>query len=1478
MRLLLLLPVLALKTGLYTIFKKDNLNQENMKIKLLFIALLFIGNSIAQVNNFTTDFLKDQSFIENKGQYDNRNWDKKSPILYAYSQNPFYVFFSKRGVTYRIDKTIKDSEWKRGDDPHKKRSIQSELVDIKWIGANDNVEVIAEAQVPHYYSFAQKNEDESMGNLNNVKGFQKITYKNIYDFTDIEYIIHADGGIKYNIILHPGADPSKIQLEYNRKQGGKKREETQLFINASGQLEINSSLGQIIEHAPITHYASNTNEQINSSYAFENNRLSFVLGNYDNSKTIVIDPWIISPNFTTSTAVWEVETDAAGNIYAIGGETPMELKKYNTAGVLQWTYVTPWDTSTVWLGTLATDALGNSYITSGTSPEIERINPAGGMVWHNDASSSLTASSEFWSIAFNCDMTKLIVGGTKVEFVSLFEQIYYAAIFDIDINNGNILNEQLTSPVNINNDGTTFDLPTPIEVRSISSSKNARYIYLTHEHVGAINQEFGSCPDGDIVFELPNQDPLSYKCENYLPSTQNGGGLKALVANDNYFYTHAGNELRQWSLIDGSLINTVPITGGDVTNVFFGGGIVVHNSGLAVDNCGNVYAGSKDRVIKFDQNLNIIATAMVNFNVYDVSVNSNGEIIACGAQQNNQATNRNGRIESINLNACNQFSLVCCDANVCVPEPMCQSDPPVNLIPSTPGGTWSGTGVDNNGVFNPSIAGYGLHYITYTLPCGTGTIPILVSACTPLEVCIETNGNLTVSNGVNPVWYQWVEETSTPITNQTQCEDCGNIWNAGLPPFIPASCMNSSLQTVTSCVTPASWVEFGSGNTVTPPAGSNEIQVTDLSGNSLTFFISNLAECTASPCPTLTFATSAQTNVSCFGGNNGAATVTASGGTGPYTYTWTPGALSGATQSNLSAGTYIVSVTDFNNCPGSTTVTITQPATAVTVSASSVAATCGSNNGSATANASGGTGTITYSWSPGGGTTPTITNLSSGTYTVTVTDANGCTATASTSVGSAGGPTLTLSNSSNVSCNGLSDGSATVAGSGGTGTLTYNWMPGNLSGATQNALSAATYTVTVTDGSGCSNTLTVTISEPPALVASAGTINAANCGSTDGSASVNASGGTGTLTYTWTPNVSTTASATNIAAGSYSVVVADANGCSQTVNFIVSSIGGPTVAVTDVEGVSCLGDTDGTATAVATGGNPPFTYQWTPTGGTNATATGLSAGNYSVLVTDDLGCIGTADVTIAAPTAISITETITDAGCGTSDGQIAANASGGTGTFTYLWTPGGQTTSTITGLAGGNYSVTATDANGCTATENYVVNVSGELDITVIPEFATINQGETVQIVASGATTYSWTPTNGLSCTDCPNPIASPSLTTTYIVTGTDGSGCTGTATVTIFVTQVCGELFIPTVFSPNENGPSINNTLCVMGNCIAELNYAVFNRWGEKVFETTDPESCWDGTYKGQPVNSGVYAYKIYAKLFDNTVIEESGNLTVVR
>ncbi|MDP4685089.1 MAG: gliding motility-associated C-terminal domain-containing protein, partial [Crocinitomicaceae bacterium] len=428
------------------------------------------------------------------------------------------------------------------------------------------------------------------------------------------------------------------------------------------------------------------------------------------------------------------------------------------------------------------------------------------------------------------------------------------------------------------------------------------------------------------------------------------------------------------------------------------------------------------------------------------------------------------------------------------------------------------------------------------------------------------------------------------------------------------------------------------------------------------------------------------------------------------------------------------------------------------------------------------------------------------------------------------------------------------------------------------ALSAGTYTVTVTDQGGCSNSTTVTINEPTELTLTAGTINPANCGATDGSASVIASGGTGTLSYTWSPNVSSSASATNIAAGSYTVTVQDLNLCSETINIVVTSIGGPTVTLASSNDASCYGGNDGDATINVTGGTAPFTYVWSPSGGSGVSATNLSAGTYSASVTDDQGCVGSVNVIIGSPTQIVITETITDIICGSSLGQISTSVTGGDGTYSYDWLPNGETTSGISGLAVGTYSLEVTDGSGCSVLENYVISTSGTLTIVATPASTTINAGESVQLNASGATTYTWSPATGLSATDISDPIATPTSSITYTVTGSDANGCVGTALVNIYIPIDCGELFLPTVFSPNGTGPSSNNVLCVLGGCIAELNYAVYNRWGEKVFETTDNTICWDGMFKDKPVNSGVYAYKIYAVLFDGTTIEESGNLTIVR
>ena len=1426
-----------------------------MKLITSLLIILITTYSIGQ-NNFNEDY----SFIENKGQFDGRNWRSNSKIEFAYQHNPFYVFLSKDGHTYRFDKMIKNPKRKQNPEAMPKRVNISELINVTWVGANKDVEIISTDKINPYYSFAIQTPSGDIKNVNHVQGYKTITYKNLYDNIDVEYNIHPEGGIKYNVILHPGADPSLIKLKYSSSHTNTLDEKIDIFLNDQGQLIIQTSLGEIIENAPITFYSENKSQKIGSSYSFKNNVLSFNLDGYDTSKEVVIDPWIISPNFTTSSAVWEVETDAAGNVYSIGGEDPMELKKYDPAGNLQWTYTTPWDSSNVWLGTLATDLNGTSYVTSGVTANMHKVDNNGNFIWATTPPGNLSFNSEWWSITFNCDQSKLIVGGTWVDGILSFD--FYAGIFEIDVATGNVISDQTVDQTNIGGFGAT-----PIEVRSISSSKNAKYIFLTHEEVGAINDNLALCSDNEPIFQVSNQQTLSYKCENYLPQTQNGGGLKALIANDNFFYTHTGSQIRQWDLNTGALINTVNLPGGNSTTDFFGNR-VVHCSGLDVDDCGNVYAGSTNQVVKFDANLNVIGSAPTIFAVYDVDVNSNGEVIACGAQQNNSATNRNGRIESVALTACAQFALICCDANFCDDGPFCESDAPFTITSATPGGTWSGTGVDASGVFDPSIAGVGNHEITYTLPCGTETLTFVVEACNVLDVCEELNGDLTVTNGSGTITWEEEGTVSTPITNQTECEDCGYTW-------FGFSCLDG-FTTVTDCNS-TGWVQFGTGTTVTP-TGNYPIQVTDGTGATIIInSINDVPACGSNPCTSLTVTITAGNDISCNGANDGSATVNATDGNGTYTYTWTPGALNGATQSNLSPGSYTVDVVDSDGCAGSVVVEITEP-TAIVASATETDATCGNNDGEVSLAVNGGTPGYTFNWS-NGATTQNITGLAPGAYSVTITDANGCTEVVNATVDALNGPTLTLDISSDVSCNGDTDGSATVSASGGSGGYTYNWLPGNLTGATQNNLGAGSYDVTVTDSDGCPSTITVTINEPASIDLSTSSIPS-SCTVDDGSATVVASGGAGGFTYSWSPVAGAAATLPNVGAGTYTITVTDANGCTEQANVNVSSVNGPIITLDSSTDASCNGETDGSATVSVSGGTPAYTYSWAPSGGTNPTENNLGAGTYTVTVIDDAGCTSLFDVTIGEPDEIIISGTTSNATCADNDGSIQTNVSGGNGGFTYTWTPSG-TGANPTGLSPGTYDVTVTDANGCTAQSSFIVGLDNSLLVEIVPDAPVIGSGDEVTlnvttIPGTSNPSYSWSPSEGLSCDDCPSPIASPSTTTTYTVTVTDANGCTGQATVTVFVTEPCGVPMIPTIFSPNGDGN--NDNLCVLGNCIVEMELSIYNRWGEMVFETTNQNICWDGTHREKPVNTGVFVYKLRTVNTDGEEIIDSGNITLVR
>ncbi|ASS50630.1 MAG: hypothetical protein A3D31_13790 [Candidatus Fluviicola riflensis] len=604
------------------------------------------------------------------------------------------------------------------------------------------------------------------------------------------------------------------------------------------------------------------------------------------------------------------------------------------------------------------------------------------------------------------------------------------------------------------------------------------------------------------------------------------------------------------------------------------------------------------------------------------------------------------------------------------------------------------------------------------------------------------------------------------------------------------------------------------------------------------------------------------------------------------TYAWTgPNSFSSAAEdptvspaTAADAGIYSVTITSggCSSIPATVSVTVNPLPTA---SAGSNSPVCEGSDILLTS--SGGTG---YSWTgpnsySNGTQNPTITGATAaedGTYTVTVTDGNGCQNTAQTIVSVVAGESISAT-ATDITCNGADDGTATAVTSG-VGPYTYSWAPSGGNAATATDLPAGTYTVTVT-ASGCSSTASATVNEPTAVGLSTSS-TPSSCTTPTGTATVVAAGGTGGYTYSWAPSGGNAATATNLAAGSYTVTVADGNGCQETATVVVASVNGPTAAISASSDVSCAGLTDGSATVTAADGTPGYSYSWSPSGGAAATASNLGAGSYTVTVTDAAGCTATASATIGSATAIAIAETITASTCGNADGSISVVPSGGNPGYTYAWTPAGNT-ATISNLPGGDYDVTVTDANGCTATESYTIVPTGSLDVDVTPLSSTILAGETVGLTATvtpsvAGATYEWNPSTDLTCDDCPNPTASPDETTIYTVTVTSPDGCTGTASATVFIELVCGEYFMPTIFSPDGN--LNNDELCLYGSCFVELSLKIYDRWGELVFETTDQSKCWDGTYKGKPMNAASYVYVLELSLQDGTTVSEKGNVTLVR
>jgi len=698
---------------------------------------------------------------------------------------------------------------------------------------------------------------------------------------------------------------------------------------------------------------------------------------------------------------------------------------------------------------------------------------------------------------------------------------------------------------------------------------------------------------------------------------------------------------------------------------------------------------------------------------------------------------------------------------------------------------------------------------------GSGGITLQVSPTAIQTSCVGSTDidiNLTVAGGVQPFTYNWsgpggpyfTEDLTgigagtyiVSVTDDVGCVEVSSITiNSPLPVLVTgvptnAGCAGNDGYINTIVIGGSSPYTYNwGGGQLTPNismlnAGTYDLSVTDSNGcvetNSFTI--------TAAPGVTLQ---SNSQNTNCAAGADGTATVTVNTGTSPYAYIWSNGDMT-QTISGLTANTYSVTVTDASGCSQTASVVVTSPAPINSTSSTTIAS-CIADNGTATVNPTGGSLPFTYNWS----TTPpqvtqTATGLAAGPYMVSITDNNGCMITVSVNIPSA--PPVTATISATMTTCAATNGTATVNPVGGTQPFNYVWntTPPQVTPTAIN-LGVGSYTVTVTDINGCTVIQTVAVSGGGSISATVSSTPVTCAIGNDGTATATPAGGANPYNYIWSNNQNTQ-TAINLTAGTYTLTINDANGCSTTTSVTIGLTGSLT-AQSSVTNASCIGN-DGTATVVMNQGTGPFSYSWNTTPPqTTATAINLTPGAYSYVVTAANGCIATGTLTIGAAPAITVTTQGTNGNCSVNSASASAIASGGTPPFSYLWS-NNATMQTIGGLATGTYSVTVADAAGCTAIQTVAVtsNANGpalSASHTNISCYGS-NDG-TIDITVNNGTppfTYNWG--NGITSED---RLGLPAGAYTVLVE--DSNGCL--AATTVIVAEP--DSMVLTLFSTPSNG-----------------------------------------------------------------------------
>ncbi|MBI2268857.1 MAG: SBBP repeat-containing protein, partial [Bacteroidetes bacterium] len=1239
-------------------------------------------------------------FLENKGQMVNTDNIPLPFVLFKTSGLGMDVYITENGLTYVFVKAEEEQSssikpflskaeglcvtQERMNGGHEEENIKIEMA---WVnmhlkdGSIKKENIIKEGESAEHFNYFYPHCPDG---IYDVKQYEKITIQDVYPGIDWVFYNSSKTGMKYDFIVHPGADPAQIKLIYES--------ENPLTIDRSGNINIPTPLGTLTENAPYS-YVKETKAKVKSYFKKtiidkHNVEISFQLETLNSKyKTLIIDPQLVWATYYSgdrTDGFTSAATDANGNLFITGysGSTNFPVQssigsyyqgsttssedviilKFNNMGVRLW--------ATFYGGSgnmndlacfITTDVAGNVWVTGQT------VNP------NFPVQSSFGAYNQLGH-----------GGGTKDAFILKFN------------NSGTRLWATFYGGFGVDEGySITTDAVGNIFVTGYTASPN----FPVQSNVGSYNQVVpGDALRDAFILKFNNAGGLLWATwyggsdldEGRSVTTDVWGNVfvTGYTSSTNFLVQNGGagtyNQLGYGGGNRDAFILKFNNTGTLLWATFYGGKGLDEGNCIATDAAGNVFVTGMTGSANFP-----VQSSIGAYNQFYAG-NSDAFILKFNnAGQRQWATFYGGSkfetFSQVYMDTDNLAIDLCGNVYVAIQTFSTnftfQNFCPANYFDNTLGGLYDVliTCFSNSGtlLWNSYMGGAGGDHRQ--------------------GLAVDGNNNLFMAG-------EWVGGVGYPVVNPGggayYNPNPGQSDDGCIVKFIPSpvtlttqstnntsgcSC-NATATASLTCGLPLYNYTWSNGNQ-TLNSNSNTNTISNLCPG--TYTVTATSTCfsvlTASVIITGTtggLSTSvSQNNINCNGKSTGTATVNANGGTGPYTYLWSPVSQTSSTATGLAAGTYSASITDASGCTSTQIVTITQPPAIVL--GFSTQWSCTVNSGTSTINVANGSSPYTYLWSTGQ-TAQTVTGLAQGSYNATVTDSKGCTQTQAVSI--AKPPPMTLVASSVATTCGNTNGRANVAVNGNSGLVTYSWAPGGQTGATIVNLAAGTYTVLVSDYYGCSQTATAVVPSSPGNNASfvqspTGTVCIGTMVSFTNTGTPPGAG----ITYNWvispiTPaNVSGTTtnfSYTFLTAGTYNIQHTVAgNGCNTIVNSTVTVINcstGPSVTAT---GSSVCPGTCATVNSSGAGGTTPYTYAWSNGATTqNISPCPVSTTTYTVTIRDAGGNTSTSTAVVTIYPPVTVTTTATNITCsGASTGSATATGVGGNPGYTFAWSNGGTT-------------------------------------------------------------------------------------------------------------------------------------------------------------------------------------------------------------